>query len=139
MNVSFKKLRPEAIVPYQKDPQSAGWDLATPDAVTLKAGERKLFPLGIAAEFPDGYVALFRDRSSFGAKGIQVLAGVVDASYRGEWTVVLLNTSNLNYTIAAGDRIAQCLFFPIAPANVEEVQALSDTARGAGGFGSSGR
>ncbi len=138
MTVGFKKLRPEAIVPAQKHAGDAGWDLATPEAVTLQPGEILTISLGIAAEFPVGYVALFRDRSSLGARGIVVFAGVVDASYRGEWKVVLHNASPEVFTAAAGDRIAQCVFLALPDVTVTEVGEMTPTTRGEGGFGSTG-
>lgn len=132
-------LHPNAQPPRRHHQGDAGMDLVTPTDVHLQPGERQTIALGFAAEFPTDLVALVRDRSSMGAKGIHCLAGVIDASYRGEWKVVLLNTSMETQSISAGDRIAQCLLLPFAAPDVEVVDILSDSTRGAGGFGSTGR
>lgn len=139
IELRIKKLLPQAIVPSKAHSTDAAFDIATIESYTLKVGERHTFATGIAAEFPAEYVALFRDRSSLGSKGIQVLAGVIDASYRGEWKVVLLNTSQEPYEIKAGDRIAQCLFLPVPEVHVQETTELPDSERAVGGFGSTGR
>lgn len=133
-----KRIRPDAKLPEQKHPSDAGYDISTVETYTLKPGERKPFATGIAAEFPHGFVALFRDRSSMAAKGIHALGGVIDANYRGEWKVVLINLTDEPFTINAGDRIVQCLFRRIEPFDVVEVQSLTDSDRGHGGFGSTG-
>lgn len=138
-NIHFKKLTPDAILPSKAHPTDAALDIVTTESYTLQPGERHTFGTGIAAEFPAEYVALFRDRSSLGSKGIQVLAGVIDASYRGEWKVVLLNSNQEAYKITAGERIAQCLFVPVPEVKIEEVQELGDSDRGSGGFGSTGK
>jgi len=139
MIVLFKKVHSEAVLPTKAHPTDAAFDISTIESYTLQPGERHLFGTGIAAEFPAEYVALFRDRSSLGSKGITVLAGVIDASYRGEWKVVLLNTSQEPYEIKAGDRIAQCLFLPVPTVEVKETAELPGSDRAAGGFGSTGR
>ena len=139
MILHIKKLTPEAVLPSKAHPTDAAFDITTNEAYMLQPGERHTFTTGFAAEFPPEYVALLRDRSSLGSKGIQVLAGVIDASYRGEWKVVLLNTSSEPYKIKAGERIAQCLMVPVPAIEVAEVQELAESDRGTGGFGSSGK
>lgn len=136
--VCIKKLVPHATLPSRKHDDDAGFDITTVETLTLKPGERHAFSTGIAASFPSGYVALFRDRSSMAANGIHALGGVIDSNYRGEWKVVLINLGAEPYTVSAGDRIVQCLFRKIEPFTVREVTDLDTTDRGDGGFGSTG-
>jgi len=135
----IKKLSPEATLPSKAHATDGAFDIATNEAYSLQPGERHTFTTGFAAQFPPEYVVLLRDRSGLGSKGIQVLAGVIDASYRGEWKVVLHNTSNEAYDVKAGDRIAQCLLLPVPDFQVTEVSSLEETDRGSGGFGSTGK
>ena len=139
MRLSVKKLTPDATLPTKANPTDAAFDMYTNESYSLQPGERHTFTTGIATEFPPEYVALLRDRSSMGAKGITVLAGVIDASYRGEWKIVLLNTTSEAYEVKAGERIAQCLFLPVPAVEVREVSELGESDRGSGGFGSSGK
>lgn len=139
MILNIKKLTPEAVLPSKAHTTDAAFDITTNESYAFQPGERHTFTTGFAAEFPSEYVALLRDRSSLGSKGIQVLAGVIDASYRGEWKVVLLNTSTEPYEIKAGERIAQCLMVPVPAFEVVEVDELGESDRGTGGFGSSGK
>lgn len=141
MNLFFKvrKLSPEATLPTRENASDAGIDIYTNESYTLRPGERHTFSTGIAVEFSEGYVALFWDRSGLGSKGIHRLAGVIDSGYRGEWKVVLLNTTDQPYKIEKGDKIIQCVLQKFEPAQIEEVEILSETARAEAGFGSSGR
>ena len=93
---------------------------------------------GIALEFPEGYVALIWDKSGVAASGIKSMGGVIEHTYRGEYKVIMFNTSKDNYSIKKGDKIAQLLIQPIVTAEVEEVSELSETERGSGAFGSTG-
>jgi dUTP pyrophosphatase len=137
-HLKVKRIHPDAKLPEQKHPSDAGFDISTVESYTLQPGERRTFAPGITAEFPPGYVALFRDRSSMAAKGIHALGGVIDANYRGEWKVVLVNLSDEPFAVNAGDRIVQCLFRKIEPFDVVEVDLLEGSDRGDGGFGSTG-
>lgn len=141
MNLFFKvrKLSPEATLPTRENMSDAGIDIYTNESYTLGPSERHTFSTGIAVEFPEGYVALFWDRSGLGSKGIHRLAGVIDSGYRGEWKVVLLNTTDQPYKIEKGDKIIQCVLQKFEPVQIEEVEVLSETARAEAGFGSSGR
>ncbi len=139
VSLKIQRLHPEAKLPSKANAGDAAFDLSTTEAKILQPGERHTFGLGFSAEFPPEYVALIRDRSSLGSRGLHCLAGVIDSSYRGEWKVVMLNTSTEAQSIAAGDRIAQCLILPVPEVHVTEVKELSTTGRGAGGFGSSGQ
>lgn len=139
--IEFKvqKISPDAMVPAKDDPANAGIDIYTNESYTLQPGERHMFTTGISVEFPEGYVALFWDRSGLGSKGIHRLAGVIDSGYRGEWKVVLLNTTREPYEIKKGDKIVQCVLQKFKPVEIKEVEELNDSTRGGKGFGSSGR
>lgn len=134
-----KRLAQQAILPTKKNPADAGIDIYTNEAYTLQPGEHHLFSTGIAVEFPAGFVALLWDRSGLGSKGIHRLGGVIDSEYRGEWKVILINHTTAPYSIAAGDKIIQCVFQKFEPVDIQEVDELSDTVRAAAGFGSSGK
>jgi len=139
VKVKFKRLRPEAILPSYAHPGDAGMDFYSCIDVILKPGERNLIPTGWAIEMPAGYVSLIWDKSGLAAKkGITVLGGVIEYTYRGEYGVILLNTSNETHEIKKGDKISQLLIQPICTAEIEEVSELSESVRGTGGFGSSG-
>ncbi|GAA1526685.1 dUTP pyrophosphatase [Microbacterium ginsengiterrae] len=129
-------------VPSYAHPGDAGADLVAAEAVRLEPGERALVPTGVRIALPDGYAAFVVPRSGLAAKhGITIVnsPGTVDAGYRGEIKVSLLNTdSSSAYDVAVGDRIAQLIIMPVTRANFIPVDELEDSARGAGGFGSTG-
>lgn len=139
MRVKIKKLKPEVIIPTYAHPGDAGLDLYSLEDYELKPGEHKRFDLGFSLEFPSGYVALTRDRGSLGSLAIHNVAGVFDAGYRGEYNCGLINLSDKSYRIKKGDRIAQLIIFPVADAELEEVDQLSDSSRNNGRFGSTGK
>ena len=131
-------------LPRYESVQAAGMDIRTSIAepVTLQPLERKLFPTGLFMELPAGYEAQVRPRSGLAMKhGITVLntPGTIDADYRGEVGVILVNLSNEPFTIEPGERIAQLVIARHEQPELLEVQELSETERGAGGFGHSGR
>jgi dUTP pyrophosphatase len=129
-------------LPAYSHPGDAGADLKSTDAVTLAPGERAVIGTGVSIALPDGYVAFVVPRSGLAAKhGITVVnaPGTVDAGYRGEIKVTLLNTDMSNpYTIAPGDRIAQMIVQPVSRARFVPVDTLPGSLRGDGGFGSTG-
>ncbi|MBN2566602.1 dUTP diphosphatase [Candidatus Woesearchaeota archaeon] len=138
--VKVKRLRDGATLPSYSHAGDAGLNLFSCENYALKAGERRTFMIGLAMETDPGYVFIIKDRSGMAAKhGITTLAGVIEHTYRGEFGVVLLNTGDEEYAVRKGDRIAQMLVLPVATADVVEADDLSDTARGAGGFGSTGK
>lgn len=139
MKVKIKKLKAEAIIPSYAHPGDAGLDLHSLVDYKLKPGEHKRFDLGFALEFPQGFVAITRDRGGLATKGIHNVGGVFDCIYRGEYNCGLVNLGNKTYQIKKGDRIAQLVIFPIAYAELEEVDKLSQTSRGRGRFGSTGK
>lgn len=129
-------------LPTYAHPGDAGADLRSAEDGVIEPGERKTFRTGVSVAIPDGYVALVHPRSGLAAKhGITVLnaPGTVDAGYRGEIAVTLLNTDLRNaFTVQRGDRIAQLVFQAVERANFIVVDTLPGTHRGEGGFGSTG-
>lgn len=128
--------------PVYAKPGDAGADLKSTEDLVVPAGGRQLVKTGIKIAMPDGYVGLVHPRSGLAAKhGITVLnaPGTVDAGYRGEIMVTLLNTSNEPFEVRRGDRIAQLLFQRVDRADFIAVSELPESARGDGGFGSSGK
>lgn len=140
--VLLQRLDPDLPLPAYAHPGDAGLDLLSRDEVDIAAGERAMVRTGIAIALPAGYGAFVHPRSGLAAKaGITVLnaPGTIDAGYRGEISVVLLNTDKQRtHTIRRGDRIAQLVIQQIATADLIEVQTLPGSARGEGGFGSTG-
>ncbi|MCH5353947.1 MAG: dUTP diphosphatase [Acutalibacter sp.] len=141
--LKIKKLREEAVLPERKTPGSAGYDLCACIAgdFTIEPGELVILPTGLAAEIPEGCAGMIFTRSGLGVKhGIAVGngVGVIDSDYRGEIHVGLRNNSQIAYTVSPGDRIAQLIVMPVCLPEVVEIEELSETERGAGGFGSTG-
>ena len=131
-------------LPAYATSQSAGMDLRAniEEPIELQPLERRLIPTGLFMALPDGYEAQVRPRSGLALKhGITVLntPGTIDADYRGEVGVVLVNLSNTSFTIEPGERIAQIVIAKYEQATLEEVEILDETERGAGGYGHSGR
>lgn len=143
--LKIKRLRPDAQLPSRATQGSAGYDLyaCIEQPVVIEAGESVKIPTGIAIELEsENYVALLFARSSMGTKyGVAPAnaVGVIDSDYRGEVCVCLRNYSSTAYTVQPQDRIAQLLVLPVDLPQIEEVEELSDTCRGQGGFGSTGR
>lgn len=132
-------------LPKYETEQSAGMDLyaalAEGETITLGALDRAMIPTGLAMALPAGFEAQVRPRSGLAAKnGVSVLntPGTIDADYRGEVKVILVNLSNELFTIERGMRIAQMIIAPVTQGTWAEVDELDETARGAGGFGSTG-
>ncbi|MDR2322344.1 dUTP diphosphatase [Microbacterium sp. NPDC089698] len=129
-------------LPVYAHPGDAGADLVSTQALRLEPGQRALVGTGVSIALPEGFAAFVVPRSGLAAKhGITVVnsPGTVDAGYRGEIKVSLLNTdSNAAYDVAVGDRIAQLIVMPVTRARFIPVDALDESARGAGGFGSTG-
>jgi dUTP pyrophosphatase len=148
INVNIRQLaHAEGLpLPAYQSAHAAGLDLlaAVPDAapVVLAAGKHALVPTGLAIALPDGFEAQVRPRSGLAAKhGVTVLnsPGTIDADYRGEIQVILINHGAEPFTIRRGERIAQMVIAPVVQAKLVPVASLSDTKRGSGGFGSTGR
>ncbi|HEV2574675.1 MAG TPA: dUTP diphosphatase [Beijerinckiaceae bacterium] len=133
-------------LPRYQSSGAAGLDLvaavAADEPVSLAPGQRRLVPTGLSIALPDGYEAQVRPRSGLALKnGVTVLnaPGTVDSDYRGEIGVILINLGEVPFVIARGDRIAQMVIAPVSQLEFEETSTLASSARGAGGFGSTGR
>lgn len=144
MNIKVKKLKPGATVPTMGSKFAAGADLySAEDAdVVIGPGETKFIGTGLAMEIPEGYVGLVYARSGLACKRGLAPAnkvGVVDSDYRGEIKVALHNHGKEAQTVEKGERIAQMVIAPYLSVNYEEADELSETERGEGGLGSTGR
>ncbi len=140
MILKIKKLHADARVPQFAHDGDAGLDLHVPETVQLLPGERKSIPIGLAMEIPDGYVGLIWDKSGLSHKyGVKTFGGVIDAGYRGELQIGVMNLSTEAYTFEKGHKIAQMLIQKVEHPEIKEVHELSSSARGAGGFGSTGK
>lgn len=134
------RLRPTAHLPARATPGSAGYDLAADAPVTVPRGGRVLVPTGLAVVVPPGTYGRIAPRSGLAWKhGLDVGAGVIDGDYRGELKVLLFNLGPGDVSLAAGERVAQLVLERVATPPVLELDVLPDTARGAGGFGSTGK
>lgn len=141
--IQIKKLHAEAQIPRYMTELAAGMDIhALPqETISLPPGGRCLVPTGIAMAIPPGFEVQVRPRSGLAIKqGVTLLntPGTIDADYRGEIQVIMINHGPEDFKISAGDRIAQLIVAPVCQAVVEEVSELSETARGIGGFGHTG-
>ena len=139
MRLRVKKIHPAARLPVYQHAGDAGLDLFSAVDEVLGPGELKAVPTGIQMAVPDGYVGLIWDKSGISLQGVHRLAGVVDAGYRGEVKVVMINLGKEPFAIKTGMKIAQLLLQPVVAAEVAEAADLDDTSRGEGGFGSTGR
>lgn len=143
MDVPFQVLHPDARLPAAAHEHDAGVDLRSVATCTIEPGDRALVAVGLAVEIPPGHAGLVVPRSGLAARhGITILnaPGLVDAGYRGELMVALLNTDRAEpFAIEVGDRIAQLVIVAIPEVQPVRASALSDSARGEGGFGSTGR
>ena len=141
MTVNFKRIHPDAVLPAYARPGDAGLDVCSCEAATLRPGERKLIRTGLVMELPRGTEAQMRPRSGLALKqGLTLLntPGTIDEGYRGEVGVILINLGHEPFDVQPGMRIAQMVIAPVLSVDVAEVTEVSDTTRGAGGFGSTG-
>ncbi|MBR4889001.1 MAG: dUTP diphosphatase [Clostridia bacterium] len=141
--VRIKKLREDAVIPAYGTAFAAGADLyaCLDEPLTIAPGETKMVHIGVAMELPEGYVGLIYARSGLATKRGLAPAnkvGVIDSDYRGELMVSLHNHGTTAQTVEPGERVAQLVVAPYITADFEEADELSDTVRGAGGFGSTG-
>jgi dUTP pyrophosphatase len=141
MKVKILKLHDLAVVPEYKHDGDSGLDLYSIEEQILQPGDVKLIQTGIAIELPEGTEAQIRPRSGLALKhSVTVLntPGTVDASYRGEIGVILINHGKNPFHVQQGMRIAQMVITPVIKAEIEQVNSLDETTRGSGGFGSTG-
>lgn len=148
--IKFKPMHPDTIMPTYGTEFAAGADLSANLALTfpgepteipliIKRGARKLVKTGVSVEMPSGYWAEVRGRSSLAYKhGIAILGGVIDSDYRGDIGVIMHNTSEFDFVVRHGDRIAQLIFNTYVHAEFELAEQLSESGRGENGFGSTG-
>lgn len=139
--MKVKLMNEYAQLPTRGSKDAAGLDLYCPFHIKVPADSQKKIPLGLAVEIPKGYMGLLLPRSSMSKTPLRCAnsVGVIDADYRGELSIAYENISCSDYMIFRGDRIAQLIIVPIAIVDVEEVQTLSETERGNGGYGSTGK
>lgn len=139
MRIKIKKLHPDAKTPTYAHPGDIGLDLYSLEDCIIEHGTIHVFRLGFALEFPDGYGAIVKDKGSIGGTGVHCLGGVYDAGYRGEYNVCLINLSGEPFHAEKGQKIAQLIIMPVVIAALEETDTLSDTPRGDGKWGSTGK
>ena len=140
MKIKIKRIHPDAQIPKYAHEGDAGLDLCTIEAFEMEPGERKSIPLGLAIEIPDGYVGLVSEKSGLSHKyGIKGFGGVIDSGYRGEIHAGVMNLSDKYFKFEKGHKIAQLLIQKIEQVDFEEVKELSNTSRGEGGLGSTGK
>jgi len=141
LDVRVKLLSGDARVPAKAHSGDAGWDIFASEAAEVGPGETKIIKTGIALEIPSGWYGQIKSRSGLGAKGLIVTAGVVDSGYRGEVGVVVVNGNKGpegSLLPCPGDKIAQMVFLPVPDVEINLTESLNGSARGQGGFGSTG-
>ena len=142
MTLSFKRVHPDTVLPAYAHPSDAGMDIRSVADMTVPARGRALVPTGLVVLLPPLYEAQVRPRSGLALKhGITVLntPGTIDSGYRGEIGVILFNSSDVDFQVKKGDRVAQVVIAPVTQPVIEEAQEIDETDRGAGGFGSTGK
>ena len=142
MTLKFKRIHPDAVLPAYAHPSDAGMDIRSVADMTVPARGRALVPTGLVVLLPPLYEAQVRPRSGLALKhGITVLntPGTIDSGYRGEIGVILFNSSDVDFQVKKGDRVAQVVIAPVTQPVIEEAQEIDETDRGAGGFGSTDR
>lgn len=127
-------------MPVYQNPGDAGADLrcAEEETVTITSGNNKLVKTGVKIELPNDIMASVHPRSGLAKNGVVAITGIIDCGYRGEIKVNLINHSNEDVTISPGERIAQLVFNPVIRPNFEQVEKITESVRGEGGFGSTG-
>lgn len=140
LKLKVRKIHIGAILPQYAHKGDAALDLFSVQTITLKPGEKWAIPTGVAMEIPKGFVGLIWDKSGLSINnGLKTLGGVVDATYRGEVMVGMINLGKTAYTIEAGNKVAQMVIQKREEVKVIEVKSLTETKRGKGGFGSTGK
>lgn len=141
LDVKVCLLNGGAKAPSKAHHGDAGWDIYASEAAEVGPGETRIIKTGIALEIPHGWYGQIKSRSGLGAKGLIVTAGVVDCGYRGEVGVVVVNGNKGpggSFSFKAGDKIAQMVFLPVPQVEINIIEELGSSARGQGGFGSTG-
>lgn len=138
MEVKIKLVEGGRIPEYKTD-GSSGADCYSRVNDKIRPGETKIIPLGFAVEIPEGYEMQIRPRSGLTSKGKLSIIGTIDSDYRGEVGAIIYNSSEDEFVVSSGDRISQAIISPVIKANFNVVEKLSETSRGSGGFGSTGK
>ncbi len=139
MHIKIKKLHDQAKLPTYAHPGDVGMDMYAMEEIVVLPGEHVRINHGFAMEFPEGYAAIVKDKGSISKAGLHTMGGVFDAGFRGEYNTHLVNLGSEPYTIEPGDKVSQLVIYPVVIADLEEVTELSDSSRGEGRFGSTGR
>lgn len=139
--IKVKRCMPGVLMPKIGSEDAAGMDFYQPESVAIKPHQTQYVTLGLAMEIPKGYMLMLAPRSSMSKTPLVIpnSFGVIDADYRGEIKGIFKNTSDVAYTIQKGDRLLQGILVPVGALNLLEVDELSETVRGAGGIGSTGK
>ena len=141
MTLRFRKVHPDAVLPAYAHPSDAGMDVRSVDDLTIAPGRRALVHTGLVMLLPPDYEAQVRPRSGLALKsGVTVLntPGTIDSGYRGEVGVILINLGDSEFQVRKGDKVAQLVIAPVTQPEIAETDAVDETDRGAGGFGSTG-
>jgi len=139
MKIKIKKLKENAKLPSYAHPGDVGMDLYAMETVTIPPMGHYRFWHGFAMEFPEGYGGIIMDKGSISKAGLIHMGGVFDAGYRGEYNTHLVNLGSEPYTVEEGDKVSQLVIVPVVIGELEEVDTLSESARGEGAFGSTGK
>lgn len=139
MKIKIKKLKENAKLPKYHRPGDVGMDMYAMENVTVPPMGHHFFYHGFALEFPEGYGAIVMDKGSIAKAGLIHMGGVFDAGYRGEYNTLLINLSDKPYTFEEGDKVSQLVIVPVVIGEPEETDTLSESARGEGRFGSTGK
>ena len=139
MKIKIKRLKENAKLPTYAKKGDVGMDMYAMETVTIKPMEHVRLWHGFAMEFPEGFAAIVKDKSSISKAGLHTMGGVFDSGYRGEYNTHLVNLGSEAYTIEEGDKVSQIIIYPVAIAELEETDTLSESDRGEGGFGSTGK
>ena len=138
--LKFHLLNKLAKIPEYAHDNDAGFDIFSSEDCVIKKGKFYGVPTGISSEIPNGYFVSIRDKSGLAINsGIHVMGGVIDAGYRGEWKVILINFGNKDFEIKSGNKIAQGVFIKLEKTKIKEVRLLKKSERGKKGFGSTGK
>ncbi len=139
MQLKIKKLKENVKLPSYAHPGDVGMDLFSMEAVTIPSMGHHIFWHGFATEFEEGYAGIVKDKGSISKLGLHTMGGVYDAGYRGEYNTHLVNLSDKPYTVEVGDKVSQLIIYPVIIAELEETDILSESVRGEGRFGSTGK
>jgi dUTP diphosphatase len=139
LKIKIKKLRSDVRLPEYALEGDAGMDIFCNEDVIIKKGQQYRFKTGFALEYPAGYCSLIWDKSGLSSKGLKSFGGVIEHNYRGEYMVSLQNFGDSDYEFKKGDKIAQMLIQPVMRAEFEKVEELSESNRGTGAYGHTGK